>query len=149
MEKGIKSLKWLYPALFLLFVAWTAVGAFPLVNYEGDSNAVLGNITTTLAGGEFAPDHYYAYDDQPLTYWLIAAVDRITPLGPEESYCLICWLAMVWLAWLTVSIVHRLTGLSRCVILLAWWLMPESYAAECMPTRPSRPRLSRWPEYGY
>lgn len=128
MGKGIKSLKWLYPALFLLFVAWTAVGAFPLVNYEGDSNAVLGNITTTLAGGEFAPDHYYAYDDQPLTYWLIAAVDRITPLGPEESYCLICWLAMVWLAWVTVSIVHRLTGLSRCVILLAWWLMPESYA---------------------
>lgn len=128
MEKGIKSLKWLYPVLFLLFVAWTAVGAFPLVNYEGDSNAVLGNLTTLLAGGEFSPESYYAYDDQPLTYWLIAAVDRITPLGPEESYCLICWLAMVWLAWLTVSIVHCLTGLSRCVILLAWWLMPESYA---------------------
>ena len=128
MEKGIKSLKWLYPVLFLLFVAWTAVGAFPLVNYEGDSNAVLGNLTTLLAGGEFSPESYYAYDDQPLTYWLIAAVDRITPLGPEESYCLICWLAMVWLAWLTVSIVHRLTGLSRCVILLAWWVMPESYA---------------------
>lgn len=60
---------------------------------------------------------------RPLTYWLFAAVDRITPLGPEESYCLICWLAMVWLAWLTVSIVHRLTGLSHCVILLAWWLI--------------------------
>ena len=144
MGKGIKSLKWLYPALFLLFVAWTAVGAFPLVNYEGDSNAVLGNITTTLAGGEFAPDHYYAYDDQPLTYWLIAAVDRITPLGPEESYCLICWLAMVWLAWVPVRIVHRLTGLSRCVILLACIIFSQFASSPPVVTEGLAPATVVW-----
>ena len=128
MKKALDFKGWIYPVMFLIYIAWTVPGAFPLVNYESDANVLLSGVSYLLTEGTVSPVWGYHYAEQPLAYWLIAGFSKITGSGVEASYCMLCWLSMILLAWLTVEVIHRLTGLSRSIILLSWWLMPESYA---------------------
>lgn len=120
--------KWIFPVLFMLYVAWTAVGAFPLLNYESDSGNLISGVAFMRATGHVSDLWDYCYDNQPLTYWVIIAVTWLTHLGAEASYCLISWLASIALAWFAVNLIHEVCGVSRSVALFAWVLMPESYA---------------------
>lgn len=120
--------KWLYPILFVLYVAWTVPGAFPPINYESDASNVLGGAAYIVANGEAGSIWDYNYEEQTLSYWLLAGISKLTGIGVETSYCLLSWFAMILLTGLAVGIINRVTGLSRCIILLSWWLLPESYA---------------------
>ena len=128
MKKRLDFKRWIYPVLFLIYIAWTVPGAFPLVNYESDANHLLSGVSYLLTEGTISDLWGYNYAEQPLSYWLIAGFSKATGMGVEGSYCLLCWLSMILLAWLAVEVIHRLTGLSRSILLLTWWLMPESYA---------------------
>lgn len=127
MDKA-KFRHWIFPILFMLFAAWTAIGAFPLVNYEGDSNNVEGGSAYLAATGEISREWSYSYHDQPLVYWTLAGISRVTGFGVDAIYCMLSWLSMLWLGWLSVITLRRITGIPRCILLMAWWLLPESFA---------------------
>ena len=121
--------------LTLLFV-WMLWGIFPLFNsYEGDAQFIIAGASVLCNDGFCLPPVLsYQYGMQPAIIWIIAAVHKLIPFFTcSEIYCGMTALAALAAIPLRVEFVHRLTGFGRDVVLLALFLLPETYAISTYP----------------
>ena len=120
--------------LFILYL-WMLRGIFPLYNYESDSMVMIsGGSVLFNQGFSLPPDLSYQYNMQPLIVYIIGGLKTIFPfLTCECIYSAIS--AIFSLAFIPISVefVHKLTSLSRVIILVSIILLPESYAIAMYP----------------
>ena len=127
--------KYCYPILLTLFLLWMCVGVFPLYCYESDSmHTILGCGTLYRQGFTLPPVYSYAYDMQPLIYYLVAGVNCLVPFATcEQVFCLLTAVAAMLTVVASISFVHRLTGIRKEIVLLAFFLLPEVAAIGMYP----------------
>ena len=121
--------------LALLFL-WMLWGIFPLFNsYEGDAQFIIVGASVLCNDGfQLPPAISYQYGMQPAIIWIIAALHKLIPfLTCSEIYCGLTALAALAAIPLRVEFVHRLTGFGRDIVLLAFFLLPETYAISTYP----------------
>ncbi len=121
--------------LALLFL-WMLWGIFPLFNsYEGDAQFIIVGASVLCNDGfQLPPVISYQYGMQPAIIWIIAALHKLIPfLTCSEIYCGLTALVALAAIPLRVEFVHRLTGFGRDIVLLAFFLLPETYAISTYP----------------
>lgn len=124
-----------YPVLLLIFTLWTALGVFPLVSYENDSNVViLGCEYAYTHGIVFPPVYSFSYPMQPLTVVMVVAVKYVLPfLSCMQIYCLTTAIAGFLFLTGSIEFARRITGATRFKALVAAILLPEMYAIAMYP----------------
>lgn len=119
--------------IFAAFCTWTLRGVFPLVSYESDALSICTDCERAFREGWTVLGGYgYGYWMQPLVY-ILGCAARHCGLPAQEFYCLFSALSALGFVLLSVIFIHRLSGLSRALAILALWLIPESYALAMYP----------------
>ena len=125
-----------YYLLLCLFLAWTAIGAFPLYcSFEGDALRIIASSSVMYnQGWNVPPLVSYQYGMQPLIIYMIVAVKHLLPfLSCNAIYSMLSAAAALAAIPLAVSLVHHLTGLGKTLVLCAFILLPETYAIATFP----------------
>ena len=127
---SIIAAPWFFPLAFTLFIVWQAVGIFPLLSYEYDSNSIaFGCDYTAIAGWGTLGQYGYGYWMQPLTHALIAALKFVFHnASASDIYTLLTAVSAIFFQYVCVVFASRLLKSSRTTALLALVLVPESYA---------------------
>lgn len=130
----------IYYWLLGMFFLWILVGVFPLYNtFEGDSLRIIaGSSIMYNEGWSVPPALSYQYGMQPAIIYMIVAVKHLLPfLSCNTIYCLLSVLAALIAIPLAVTLVHRLTGFGKTLVLAAFMLLPETYAITTYPSSSS------------
>lgn len=137
--KSIKKQNILFPLMFVVFVMWQCAGIFPAISYEGDALSISAGCEYSYKHGwDSLGEKGYGYWMQPLTYVLILAIKELAPsAGCEQIYSILSSIAAIIFQIFTILFVSRLTRLSRSWVLLALFLLPESYALAMYPNSTS------------
>lgn len=132
-----------YPLLYLLLVLWMSPGFFPLISYEADAMSISTGCEMLCHDHNLAfTDNTYGYWMQPLTYLLVAGLRFIVPcLSCEALYSIVTIICTLVLIPAIVALIHRLTGLGKCLLLLTLFLFPETYAVAFYPNSSVLPLL--------
>lgn len=120
----------------LLFVAWIAIGVFPLVCYEGDSMHVIAGCEQMYNEGWQLPPHYsYEYRMQPLVTITVVALRYAIPcLSCGEIYCLLsAFAALIFLLGIIKFVRQLMPDADKITTLLSLMLIPETYAIAMYP----------------
>ena len=129
-----------YYWLLGVFLLWTLVGLFPFeLTFEGDSLRIIAGCSVMYnQGWAVPPEVSYQYGMQPAIIYLIVSVKHLLPfLSCNTIYSLISALAALAAIPLAVAFVHRVTGMSKTLILFALILLPETYALSTYPNSSS------------
>ena len=129
-----------YYWLLGVFLLWTLVGLFPFeLTFEGDSLRIIAGCSVMYnQGWAVPPEVSYQYGMQPAIIYLIVGVKHLLPfLSCNTIYSLISALAALAAIPLAVAFVHRVTGMSKTLILFALILLPETYALSTYPNSSS------------
>lgn len=139
----IRKLSYLYkqqPAFFewglltvLLF--WMLVGAFPLVNIEGDSALYSAGCERLYQRGFILPpDYMYGWDMQPLVAVFVVAFRYLLPfLTCEQIYCLLTVAATILFLLISSRFIAKLSNHRASLVCLLFFLFPESYSIAFYP----------------
>ena len=121
---------------FSLFIAWIAVGVFPLVCYENDSMHVIAGCEQMYnEGWQLPPRYSYEYRMQPLVTITIVALRYVIPcLSCGEIYCLFSALsALIFLFGIIKFVEQLIPKENKIITLLSLLLIPETYAIAMYP----------------
>ena len=113
-----------------MFFLWILVGVFPLYNtFEGDSLRIIaGSSIMYNEGWSVPPALSYQYGMQPAIIYMIVAVKHLLPfLSCNTIYCLLSVLAALIAIPLAVTLVHRLTGFGKTLVLAAFMLQARRH----------------------
>ena len=122
------------------FVLWTLAGLFPFeLTFEGDSLRIIAGCSVMYnQGWAVPPEVSYQYGMQPAIIYLIVSVKHLLPfLSCNTIYSLLSAIAALAAIPLAVAFVHRVTGMSKTLILFALILLPETYALSTYPNSSS------------
>ena len=141
MEKKIithpqSKRQWTLMLLTILFIGWTLIGVWPLSCYETDSMHIIAGCNNYLSGSGnlIHPNYSYAYDMQPLVTILVVSVKMVFSfLTCEQIYCLLTAIAAFFFAYGCFTVVCNVTQLKQEYVLLALFLIPETYACAYYP----------------
>ena len=125
-----------YLLMLTLFYIWMLRGVFPLLNtYEGDSQHIIaGSNILYNQGFTLPPMLSYQYHMQPILIYIIAVVKHILSfLTCNQIYCGLSAVMAFFFIPLCVEFVHKITSLSRPLVLFAVFLLLESYAIAMYP----------------
>ncbi len=119
-----------YYFVVLLFILWTAIGAFPLICYEGDSQHIIAGMDLLCNNGFHLPPSYtYQYDMQPMVTVFIVAIKKVFPfLTCGQWYCLMSWIASWVFIISSIRLAEVITDVNKYAVLFAAFLLPEMYA---------------------
>ena len=119
---------------FILFI-WMLRGIFPLTCYESDSlRMISGGSVLFNQGFSLPPVLAYQYNMQPLIVYTIGVLKYVLPfLSCEAIYSALTALFSFAFIPISVEFVHKLTSISRDIILISVILFPESYAIAMYP----------------
>ncbi len=123
-----------------VFVLWTLAGLFPFeLTFEGDSLRIIAGCSVMYnQGWAVPPEVSYQYGMQPAIIYLIVSVKHLLPfLSCNTIYSLLSAIAALAAIPLAVAFVHRVTGMSKTLILFALILLPETYALSTYPNSSS------------
>lgn len=129
-----------YYWLLGVFVLWTLAGLFPFeLTFEGDSLRIIAGCSVMYnQGWAVPPEVSYQYGMQPAIIYLIVSVKHLLPfLSCNTIYSLLSAIAALAAIPLAVAFVHRVTGMSKTLILFALILLPETYALSTYPNSSS------------
>ena len=129
-----------YYWLLGVFLLWTLVGLFPFeLTFEGDSLRIIAGCSVMYnQGWAVPPEVSYQYGMQPAIIYLIVSVKHLLPfLSCNTIYSLLSAIAALAAIPLAVAFVHRVTGMSKTLILFALILLPETYALSTYPNSSS------------
>jgi len=129
-----------YYWLLGVFVLWTLAGLFPFeLTFEGDSLRIIAGCSVMYNQGWAVPPKVsYQYGMQPAIIYLIVSVKHLLPfLSCNTIYSLLSAIAALAAIPLAVAFVHRVTGMSKTLILFALILLPETYALSTYPNSSS------------
>ena len=119
---------------------WTLAGLFPFeLTFEGDSLRIIAGCSVMYnQGWAVPPEVSYQYGMQPAIIYLIVSVKHLLPfLSCNTIYSLLSAIAALAAIPLAVAFVHRVTGMSKTLILFALILLPETYALSTYPNSSS------------
>ena len=122
------------------FVLWTLAGLFPFeLTFEGDSLRIIAGCSVMYnQGWAVPPEVSYQYGMQPAIIYLIVSVKHLLPfLSCNTIYSMLSAIAALAAIPLAVAFVHRVTGMSKTLILFALILLPETYALSTYPNSSS------------
>lgn len=122
------------------FVLWMLAEMFPFeLTFEGDSLRIIASSSVMYNNGwAIPPEASYQYGMQPAIIYLIVCVKHLLPfLSCNTIYSLMSALAALAAIPLAVAFVHRVTGMSKTLVLFALILLPETYAIATYPNTSS------------
>lgn len=121
--------------ILLLLFGWWLIGFFPVINFESDSiNLITGCELMWKNGIEIPPSFSYAWDMQPLVYFVIVFIKHIVPFFTcEQIYCTLTFLCTIGYLFLISSFVSKLLKIRWEYIMIILFLFPESYAIASYP----------------
>ena len=119
---------------------WMLAQLFPFeLTFEGDSLRIIAGCSVMYNNGwAIPPEASYQYGMQPAIIYLVVGVKHLLPfLSCNTIYSLLSAMASLAAIPLAVAFVHRVTGMSKTLILCALILLPETYAVSTYPNTSS------------
>jgi hypothetical protein len=130
MDKSVDMAKKIIASLlFLIFLAYQAVGFFPIAPLDGDGNGVANGITLILQNKQFGDNWAaFSFPIQPGTFAITTLIALLLKTEPLNAYALVTAVSSVLFIIIGGLLVSRLTSISFPICGIILLLFQETLA---------------------